>query len=99
LSLGYRYHPKPFTITNHTIRPEGRCFLLVTDGIATQIGGAPPHMMGSRHLHALLKAAKTSEPKKLVNALMRGLRQWQSMHHRRDDVMILAFKPDEEERC
>jgi len=95
-SLGYQYLDKALAAERHKIPLDGQCFVLATDGIVTQIGGMPARMMGSRYFEALLREAKSNDPKKLANSLMRGLRRWQGSEERRDDVMVLAFCPEEE---
>jgi len=92
-ALGYRYLDEPLQAERHHIPIDGKCFLLATDGIVSQIGGRSRRVMGSRHFQALLAEAKTADPRKLANSLMRGLRVWQGGEERRDDVMILAFRP------
>jgi len=91
-ALGYRYQEKPLQAELHRISVDSRCFVLATDGIATQIGAKTGRMMGSRHFQSLLSEAKSTDPRKLANQLMRGLRRWQGEEERRDDVMILAFR-------
>ena len=94
-SLGYQYQDKGLDAKMYKITLDDRCFVLATDGIVTQIGGEPARMMGNRQFEALLCEAKSNDPKKLANSLMRGLRRWQGSQERRDDVMVLAFCPDQ----
>ncbi len=99
------YVNQPFSIRPETQQFEvgENCFVVMTDGLATQIGGqgASPQkrMMGTGHILKLLSGEmpdnqrNENTPRAITRQLMRGLRNWQGQQERRDDVMILAFKP------
>jgi len=92
-SLGYRYHHPPLPFKTHRIKIDGRCFVLFTDGLSTQIGGTPRRVMGTDQIIDMMAGAQDTDPRRLVNIIMRGLRQWQGHEHRRDDVMLLSLRP------
>lgn len=41
---------------------------------------------------------KDNSPRAVTRQLMRGLRSWQGQQERRDDVMIIALKPENKQR-
>ena len=90
-ALGYRYEIVPFETV--TIDVDEQCFVLLTDGIATQIGAASKHVMGTKRLRRLMQMATDNHPCRLATALMAGLQEWQGDEDRRDDIMIFACRP------
>ena len=68
----------------------------MTDGLTTQIGAEKQQMLGHRRMMTELEAL-TDAPcsaERCVRHMMRVLRLWQGSEERRDDVMMLAFRPD-----
>ena len=101
--LGYVNQPLPATLHTYECRLEGQCFVLMTDGLSTQIGRQSQtsqlRMMGVSHVLNLLRdksaapSAPDNSPRAVTRRLMRGLRLWQGQQERRDDVMMLAVRP------
>ena len=70
-------------------------FLMSTDGLITQVGEATRRVLGTRRFEEALVAAGTNDPAKLVRAAGRVLKGWQGREDRRDDVSVIAFKPND----
>lgn len=94
-ALGYGQHEDiaKAETTSHAI--DGRtCFVIATDGITTQIGSRNKRAFGNARLAETLAAAATNSPSSLVKAVQRALRRWQGSEERRDDLTLLAFRPE-----
>ena len=94
--LGYQNSPLSSELKTHLISTAGSCFILMTDGLTTQIGAEKQQMLGHRRMMTELEAL-TDAPcsaERCVRHMMRVLRLWQGSEERRDDVMMLAFRPD-----
>ena len=93
-SLGYQIGEEAREFEAHHVPLSGNSFVLLTDGLATQVGEASKRVLGTRRIIEALEAAGSQKPAKLVRALGMALKRWQGTEERRDDVTILAFKPD-----
>jgi len=70
-----------------------RSFVLMSDGLVSQVGSRTGRVMGTRRMLARLNEATDTSPAGLVRVLARSLKEWQGEEERRDDVMVLAFRP------
>ena len=70
-----------------------RSFVLMSDGLVSQVGSRTGRVMGTRRMLARLNEAADTSPAGLVRVLARSLKEWQGEEERRDDVMVLAFRP------
>ena len=93
VSLGYQNSSAMLALDTVHIPVAGNSFLLMTDGIVTQIGEQAMRIMGRQKLLSYLQNARSSQPEHIANAVVRGLRSWQGKQERRDDVMIFSFRP------
>ena len=91
-SLGYEIFDTARQFESHRVPLAGNSFILVTDGLATQIGEASKRVLGTRRITEALQEAGDHKPAKLVRALGLLLKRWQGSEERRDDVTILAFR-------
>ena len=94
-TLGYRLQDKPLELSGHTMQIGDNGFLMSTDGLITQVGEATRRVLGTRRFEEALVAAGTNDPAKLVRAAGRVLKGWQGREDRRDDVSVIAFKPND----
>ena len=92
--LGYQIYEQARMFESHRVPLAGNSFVLVTDGLATQIGQMSKRVLGTRRIIEALEAAGDHKPAKLVRTLGMLLKGWQGTEERRDDVTILAFRPD-----
>ena len=95
LTLGYRLAAKPLELTAMTMQIGDDGFLMSTDGLVTQVGETTRRVLGTRRFEEALAAAGTNDPAKLVRAAGRVLKGWQGREERRDDVSVIAFKPND----
>lgn len=95
LTLGYRRQDKPLKLTGHTIQIGDNGFLMSTDGLITQVGEATRRVLGTRRFEEALAEVGTNDPAKLVRAAGRVLKGWQGREDRRDDVSVIAFRPND----
>ena len=95
IALGYRVHDAALPLTTVTLRTAARSFVMTTDGMLTQIGEDTRRVMGTRRFQEALAAAHSAEPAKLIRAAGRILKSWQGREERRDDVAVIAFRPNE----
>ena len=93
-SLGYEIFETARQFESHRVALAGNSFVLVTDGLATQIGEASKRVLGTRRIIEALEQADDHRPAKLVRLLGLLLKRWQGAEERRDDVTILAFRPN-----
>lgn len=91
LSLGYQSYDKARQFTSHQIPIMGQSFVMITDGLSTQIGEQTKRVLGTRRIIEALENAGSSAPAKLVRTLGMLLKNWQGSEERRDDVTILTF--------
>ena len=94
-SLGYQIFEQARTFESHRVPLAGNSFVLVTDGLATQIGQQSKRVLGTRRIIEALTKADDQKPAKLVRALGMLLKRWQGAEERRDDVTMFAFRPDQ----
>ena len=66
-----------------------------TDGLITQVGETTRRVLGTRRFEEALAAARTNDPARLLRAAGRVLKGWQGREDRRDDVSVIAFKPND----
>jgi len=95
LTLGYRLQDKPLDLAGHMMQIGDYGFLMSTDGLITQVGEETRRVLGTRRFEEALVAAGTNDPAKLVRAAGRVLKGWQGREDRRDDVSVIAFKPND----
>ena len=106
--LGYINKPLSEHLTTHQFACDSACFLIMTDGLATQIGRDDVQnqmrMIGMNNIVKILSGEdennqrKDNSPRAVTRQLMRSLRSWQGQQERRDDVMIIALKPENKQR-
>ena len=106
--LGYINKPLSEHLTTHQFACDSGCFLIMTDGLATQIGRDDVQnqmrMIGMNNIVKILSGEdennqrKGNSPRAVTRQLMRSLRSWQGQQERRDDVMIIALKPENQQR-
>ena len=90
-SLGYRAYEKGREFTSHQLAIDGSAFVLMTDGIPTQIGADTKRVLGTRRIIEAMEGAKNHKPATLVRSLGLALKKWQGQEERRDDVSLIAF--------
>ena len=95
VTLGYRIHAAALPLTTVTLRTGARSFVMTTDGMLTQIGEDTRRVMGTRRFQEGLVAARSADPAKLIRAAGRILKAWQGREERRDDVAVIAFRPND----
>jgi PAS domain S-box-containing protein len=94
-TLGYSLDQGVEEIGSTLIPMGDSAFLITTDGLLTQVGEATRRVMGTRRFEAGLREAGTHEPARLIRGAARVLKAWQGREERRDDVAVVAFKPNE----
>lgn len=94
-TLGYQIYAEARDFPSHHRPLAGNSFLLMSDGLATQIGEETKRVLGTRRIIEALEGGKTNAPAKLVRTLGLLLKRWQLSEERRDDVTILAFRPQD----
>jgi len=98
--LGYQNLPLGIDAKDRKLKTANTSFVMMTDGLATQIGGAQSKMFGMARLTSLLNGddkdniRAENSPHAITRQMMRALRLWQGQQERRDDVMIIALRPD-----
>jgi len=98
--LGYQNLPLALVGKDRLLDIANASFVMMTDGLATQIGGEQSKMYGMTRLAALLNGEDDSNiradngPHAITRQMMRALRGWQGQQERRDDVMIIAVRPE-----
>ena len=92
-SLGYQVYPEARTFESHVRPIADHSFVLMTDGLATQVGAETKRVLGTRRIIETLEQVEGAEPAKLARRLGLLLKNWQGSEERRDDVSIFAFKP------
>ena len=90
-SLGYRAYAEAREFTTHQMPIDGSAFVLMTDGMPTQIGADTKRVLGTRRIMEAMEPADKNKPASLVRGLGRLLKQWQGSEERRDDVSVIAF--------
>ena len=94
-SLGYLNDGEMLNLDVHEIPLDQELtFVVTTDGIPTQVGQDVRRSYGNNRLIQKLKEAEDNSPKALMRSLMRDFRTWQGKEERRDDITLLAFKPN-----
>jgi serine phosphatase RsbU (regulator of sigma subunit) len=68
-------------------------FVLMNDGLVSQVSQKTGRSMGRRRMLARLNGAADTSPAGLVLLLALYLKEWQGEEQRRDDVTVLAFRP------
>ena len=95
VTLGYRVHGDSLPLTTVRLRSSARTFVMTTDGMLTQIGEETRRVMGTRRFQEGLAAAGSADPAKLIRSAGRILKAWQGREERRDDVSVIAFRPND----
>lgn len=72
--------------------PSGTTVFVTTDGLIDQIGGPRAIAFGKRRIRDLLISKRAMAPEQLSEAILLALREWQGIHHRRDDVTFFSFR-------
>ena len=90
-SLGYRAYQEARDFTTHQLAIDGSCFVLMTDGLPTQIGAETKRVLGTRRIIEAMETANNHKPATMVRSLGLLLKQWQGTEERRDDVSLIAF--------
>ena len=90
--IGYRHIPQEVSFTNQQIdTPEGRRFILTSDGIIDQVGGEKRRGFGKKHFKQLLLDSESVPLEELGDHLYHELELYQQDEIRRDDVSIFGF--------
>jgi PAS domain S-box-containing protein len=90
--IGYRHIPQDVSFTNQQVdTPEGRRFILTSDGIIDQVGGEKRRGFGKKHFKQLLLDSESVPLEDLGEHLYHELKVFQKDEIRRDDVSILGF--------
>ena len=95
-SLGYKQWEQPRDYPKHQCPLAGNSFVLMTDGLVTQVGEESKRVLGTRRVIEALEQNQDNVPTRLLRALGLLLKRWQGAQERRDDVTILAFRPYDE---
>jgi hypothetical protein len=61
----------------------------------TQIGEATRRVMGTKRFEEGLADVDGNDPARLVRMVGRILKSWQGREDRRDDVAVIAFRPND----
>lgn len=93
-SLGYRSLPPPgrIPVHLHQVRP-GESFHLWTDGVTDHVGGPSRRLFGRRRMAALLATHAHLPLAERLQALTVALDEWRGTEARRDDMTMVAFRP------
>lgn len=95
LTLGYRVHEHALDIPSVSLRIGDSAFVLTTDGMLTQVGEETRRVMGTRRFQEALADIGGNQTTKIIRACGRVLKNWQGREERRDDVSVIAFKPND----
>ena len=95
-SLGYQQSETVREYPKHICPLAGNSFVLMTDGLVTQVGEESKRVLGTRRVLEALEQNQDNVPTRLLRALGLLLKRWQGSQERRDDVTILAFRPYDE---
>jgi serine phosphatase RsbU (regulator of sigma subunit) len=93
-SLGYRTLPpsQPFADVTLDVAP-GQTFYLFTDGVPDHMGGQPRRLFGRRRLAQALTERLDRPVAEQAQHVEAQLAQYRGHEPRRDDMMMIAFKP------
>ena len=94
-ALGYRIHDAELPLTSVTLRTGQNAYVMTTDGMLTQIGEATRRVMGTKRFEEGLADVDGNDPARLVRMAGRILKGWQGCEDRRDDVAVIAFRPND----
>ena len=94
-SLGYQIYEEARHFESHVRPLANHSFVLMTDGLATQVGATSKRVLGTRRIIEALEAVGDPKPAKLARSLGLLLKNWQGAEDRRDDVSIFAFRPQD----
>lgn len=72
--------------------PIGSILFGTTDGLTDQIGGPKAISFGKQRLRQFLAANRTLSMTSLITALMHEQKEYQGLHHRRDDLTCFGFR-------
>ena len=78
-----------------TLRTGDNAYVITMDGLLTQIGETTRRVMGTGRFEAELVAAESNDPARLIRTAGRVLKGWQGREERRDDVAVIAFRPND----
>ena len=96
ISLGYKDRVPSTEIPEVKVLPyeKGDLFVIVTDGLTDQVGGAagkPKVSYGYRRLEQLLSDHAGGHAQQVIDALRQDFVRWQGTNTRRDDVTAVVF--------
>lgn len=94
-TLGYRLHDAALPLTSVTLHTGEHAYVMTTDGLLTQIGEGTRRVMGTRRFEEGLATVGGNDPALLVRMAGRILKNWQGREERRDDVAVIAFRPND----
>ncbi|NCF49625.1 MAG: PAS domain S-box protein [Bacteroidetes bacterium] len=94
VTLGYQMYDAPLELSATPLVMADNAFVLTTDGLLTQVGDRTKRALGTRRFQEGLAAVNGNDPGKLIRAAGRILKNWQGREDRRDDVAVVAFKPN-----
>lgn len=95
-SLGYQQSETRREYPKHICPLAGNSFVLMTDGLVTQVGEESRRVLGTRRVLDALEQNQDNVPTRLLRTMGLLLKRWQGAEERRDDVTILAFRPYDE---
>jgi serine phosphatase RsbU (regulator of sigma subunit) len=91
-SVGYAASDPTRQRTPHLVPFEaGAFYVLVTDGLLDQSGGARGHGLGRRRLEAVLLYIAELAPEERSGALANAMAEWQGARPQRDDITVVGF--------
>ena len=96
VSLGYKDRVPSTEIPEVKVLTyeKGDLFVIVTDGLTDQVGGAagkPKVSYGYRRLEQLLSAHAGGHAQQVIDAMRQDFVRWQGTNTRRDDVTAVVF--------
>lgn len=96
-SLGYRPTRRAApAFRDVTVSAEpGASFYLMTDGVCDQMGGAPKRLFGHGAVARLLARHAAAPLAEQIAALTEALDAYRAGEDRRDDMTLIAFRPQE----
>lgn len=93
-SIGYRNSKSLPPWPDHSIFYEqGDIFIMLTDGLTTQLGGPKNIAFGNRRTLDFFAQHQNSSPEFLMSELKQLISDWQGELERRDDITVLIFSP------
>jgi len=92
-SIGYVKTPLDYAFTCHQVALQpGRLFVLCSDGIVDQAGGAKGYGFGHKRLQQLLAEHSDKPTQDIGQHVFDAFLCYQGTHKRRDDVTLMGFR-------